>query len=968
MKNYNQIVMPILVSCMVAFFVLIVPGNGFGQGWAKAFGDTILDEVNYGMELTADGGAIICGYSSEVAGFNGFLTKTDVNGMVQWSILYQDSLVFESFFWDVQPTLDGGYIAVGHADLSAQPNSKLLLFKTDAFGNEVWTTLLDLGGEHVFESILMTADSGFVIVGGVEYSATIMKFNATGDSLWSATLPISINEYFEDVTYTSDGGFMAVGHSYPAVDTSRFLQAKFDSSGNYLWHKILENDWKWMEGKAIAPTFDGGHIITGKEADSSLFHSRAYLMKTDPVGDTIWIKRFRDTDFTQGWSVIQTADSGFAMIGTSPKDSLHAPAKTYIVKTDASGATLWFNYFDEFTSTWPTKIHQVNDGGYLIGASVYLSYTNQWDNYLIKTNGNGEYYTSILSGNVFIDMNSDCIKDSSESPRANQLIKVEPGPLYEYTDANGYYEVNVDTGQFTVSLIQNNPYWDITCPNPTSFTVNIDTFYSGKDSLDFGMKPGILCPLMKVSVSTGLVRRCRIAQYQVNYWNEGTIPGHNTTVALKLNNLLQVDTASIPWEQPQNGDTYYFNIGTVMPEEQGSFSIRVLVDCNSILGQASCVEARIFPDTLCLPTDTLWDGSSVAVSGQCMNHDSIEFKIRNIGQGNMETPGSYIVMEDNIMGQPVSFQLSSGDSIPVYRPANGSTWRLEATQNPGHPILSSPSSTVEACGVNGGGTFSVGYVTTMPHDDKHYAVDIDCQEVIGSWDPNDKKGTPKGVDAPKYIEETDELEYKIRFQNTGTDTAFLVVIRDTLAPELDVSTVVSGASSHAYDFRIYGQSILEWSFDNILLPDSNVNEPESNGFVKFKVKQTPGNPGGTRIENRAAIWFDFNAPVITNTEFHTIGEDFLQVAAVYVSEAYSPLKIEVYPNPFTDYTVIELKGTPPDHYDLEIFDTSGNQVKAQSVKQGNRFVIRAGSLSKGMYFFRIRDHQQLISEGKLIIL
>ncbi|MCH8330505.1 MAG: hypothetical protein IH946_03850, partial [Bacteroidetes bacterium] len=105
----------------------------------------------------------------------------------------------------------------------------------------------------------------------------------------------------------------------------------------------------------------------------------------------------------------------------------------------------------------------------------------------------------------------------------------------------------------------------------------------------------------------------------------------------------------------------------------------------------------------------------------------------------------------------------------------------------------------------------------------------------------------------------------VNFQNTGTDTAFLVVIRDTLSQYVDPGTVVSGASSHPYDFRIYGQGILEWKFWNIDLPDSNTNEVLSHGFVKFKVSQQLNNPLGTLIKNHVGIWFDFNAPIQTNT-------------------------------------------------------------------------------------------------------
>jgi uncharacterized repeat protein (TIGR01451 family) len=115
-----------------------------------------------------------------------------------------------------------------------------------------------------------------------------------------------------------------------------------------------------------------------------------------------------------------------------------------------------------------------------------------------------------------------------------------------------------------------------------------------------------------------------------------------------------------------------------------------------------------------------------------------------------------------------------------------------------------------------------------------------------------------------------EVEYLIRFQNTGNDTAFTIVIRDTLQSDFDIFSVRSGVSSDNYDFRMYGPRVLEWTFNNIMLPDSNVNEPESHGFIKFTVRQNRDLPIGTLLENSAAIYFDFNPPIITNTYFHTI--------------------------------------------------------------------------------------------------
>ena len=143
--------------------------------------------------------------------------------------------------------------------------------------------------------------------------------------------------------------------------------------------------------------------------------------------------------------------------------------------------------------------------------------------------------------------------------------------------------------------------------------------------------------------------------------------------------------------------------------------------------------------------------------------------------------------------------------------------------------------------------------------------------VTGSYDPNDKQNqtgsNPFGSD---ILVEDNLMQYQIRFQNTGTDTAFTVVVEDILDENLDVTTIRPGLSSHDYSVEFEGNDKLIFRFDNIMLPDSFVNEPASNGFVSFTIRTHENLPIGTVIENDAAIYFDYNEPIITNTVVNTI--------------------------------------------------------------------------------------------------
>ena len=153
--------------------------------------------------------------------------------------------------------------------------------------------------------------------------------------------------------------------------------------------------------------------------------------------------------------------------------------------------------------------------------------------------------------------------------------------------------------------------------------------------------------------------------------------------------------------------------------------------------------------------------------------------------------------------------------------------------------------------------------------------------ITGSYDPNDKTArTSSGwSDVAYYVDQDQWIDYTIRFQNTGTDTAFNVVITDTLPAELDMGTFVQGLASHPFSLAFKDARVVEWRFADILLPDSGTNEPASHGLVTFRIRPTEGLLPGAVISNEANIYFDFNEPVITEpsvlvVEFSTgVGEE-----------------------------------------------------------------------------------------------
>jgi uncharacterized repeat protein (TIGR01451 family) len=108
------------------------------------------------------------------------------------------------------------------------------------------------------------------------------------------------------------------------------------------------------------------------------------------------------------------------------------------------------------------------------------------------------------------------------------------------------------------------------------------------------------------------------------------------------------------------------------------------------------------------------------------------------------------------------------------------------------------------------------------------------------------------------------INYTIQFQNTGNDTAINIIVRDTLSNQLDVASLQVTSYSHQPVTQTFGNKIV-FNFPQINLVDSTTNEPLSHGFVSFKVKVLPTVTTNSIVPNQAAIYFDFNPAIYTNT-------------------------------------------------------------------------------------------------------
>ena len=232
--------------------------------------------------------------------------------------------------------------------------------------------------------------------------------------------------------------------------------------------------------------------------------------------------------------------------------------------------------------------------------------------------------------------------------------------------------------------------------------------------------------------------------------------------------------------------------------------------------------------------------------------------------------------------------------------------------------------------------------------------------VTGAYDPNDKQNftgiNPFGGD----IKPTDSLfQYLIRFQNTGTDTAFTVILKDTLDLKLDVNSLRPIGSSHPYSMTMEDENVLVVTYENIMLPDSNINEPESHGFFRFDIEWKEQPDFGTQFFNQAAIFFDFNPPVLTNIVENVVE---IPVSVEVVSEDSN--EFYVWPNPTDDHVELLIEGDS-NVEEISIYSMKGDLFYKRKIPvdshQENRFMLNVKDFPAGIYLISVRTSESMFT-------
>lgn len=450
-----------------------------------------------------------------------------------------------------------------------------------------------------------------------------------------------------------------------------------------------------------------------------------------------------------------------------------------------------------------------------------------------------------ISGVIFNELNSDCIKNSNEQTYNGKLIVMKnitnSKVYYTTSDEQGYYEANLPLGTYEVSLAT-KAFQQIKCPLNNLYTVNL----SGSSvipSCNFGIN---MLTVTDFSVGLNNMSNLRLnsnVTYNLTYSNQGSTTLGGVVKFIK-DPFLSFGAQSI--SGTINGDTLIYNYPSMSPGAGNTIPIVVAVPFNQTLaGQSLCMKAIV------IPADT-----------------------------------------DNVL---------ENNYISVCR------------------IASYP------------------------------------------YDPNNKLVSPGGVTNNGLIQPADSiLYYTINFQNTGNDTAYTVVIKDTISSLLEITSLQPTGSSHPYNFKISGEGVATFTFNNIMLPDSNVNEPASHGFIQFSIKRKKNIPDGSVIRNEAFIYFDLAAPVQTDEAIVTLNT-LLKSQTISFDQANiipygSTIQLIAFASSGLDITYSSSK--PSNLIGTNLVPTELGEIRIRAYQNGNNQYTAASYIDK---IFTVAKATQTIS-------
>ena len=380
------------IFVLLLFFLLNNLVINAATTFQKTFGGTS-DEYGYATEQLSDGGYIMCGrtISFGVGGFDNYLIRLNANGDTLWTKTYGNTGYDEA--QSIKQTSDGGFIMVGQT-ATVDYAGDVYLVKTDANGVLVWSTAFGTATKFDFGySVRQTSDGGYIIAGLTNSTGAglrdvlLIKTNSTGVLQWSKTYGGAADDEARSVEETADGGFIVSGFTQSYGSGYQMYLIKTNSTGNVTWSKTFGGGGFEL-GYSVKQTSDGGYVLLGY---SDSYGSGLYdvlLLKLSAIGSITWSKTYGGTADDYGLCIHITTDGGYIISGRTSSYGAGG-GDYYLIKTDVNGVHQWSKAYGGTAVDQAGNVRQTADGGYILTGYTMSFGAGIREAYLVKTDATG---------------------------------------------------------------------------------------------------------------------------------------------------------------------------------------------------------------------------------------------------------------------------------------------------------------------------------------------------------------------------------------------------------------------------------------------------------------------------------------------------------------------------------------------------------------------------------------------------
>jgi len=182
---------------------------------------------------------------------------------------------------------------------------------------------------------------------------------------------------------------------------------------------------------SIIQTADGGFALAGSTNSFGVGGYDFWLVHTDENGDSLWSRTYGGEGDDGCSSIIQTADGGFALAGNTSFGAEDCVFR--LVRTDANGDSLWSKTYGSEGYETCNDVLQTADGGFAL-AGICSEGSNFW---LVRTNAEGDSLWSRTYGGGWGGCSSIIQTPDNGFALAGNWISGNPDYLLVLTDSDG---------------------------------------------------------------------------------------------------------------------------------------------------------------------------------------------------------------------------------------------------------------------------------------------------------------------------------------------------------------------------------------------------------------------------------------------------------------------------------------------------------------------------------------------------